>query len=471
MNQMKDFAATLKPIHFVGIGGIGMSGIAEALHNLGYKVKGSDIAKNNNTERLSKLGVLIEYTHDARNVHYCGVVVVSSAVSPENVEIKEARRLKIPIIKRAEMLAELMKFKHSIAIAGAHGKTTTTSMVGAALEKAMFDPTIINGGIINSYGTNAKIGQGRWVVAEADESDGTFSKLPATIVVITNLDKEHMDHFCCMENIRQAFINFASNVPFYGVAIICVDDPEAAEIAKGIHDKRVITYGLSPQADIRAVNVSILEEGSSFEVALSDFIKKTFPEAQAFEGQKVHIPLVGRHNAQNSLVALAVALELGIPAATAVEALSTFSGVKRRFTLAGTFNGAKIIDDYGHHPNEIKAALTAAKEICRGNVYAVIQPHRYTRLSSLWDGFKQALFLADKTFVTPVYSAGETKIDGVDSENLIKSAGTGELVVDIDDLADKMAKKLANDDILIFLGAGSITRWASCACEVFAKHV
>ncbi|MDR1475488.1 MAG: UDP-N-acetylmuramate--L-alanine ligase, partial [Holosporales bacterium] len=461
MNRTKNFAGSaMKPIHFVGIGGIGMSGIAEVMHNLGYTVKGSDLSRNNNTERLSGLGISISHTHDAHNVHHCGVVVASSAVSHENVEVKEARRLKIPVVKRAEMLAELMKFKYSIAVAGSHGKTTTTSLIGAVLEKAHFDPTIINGGIINSYGTNAKLGRGKWIVAEADESDGTFLKLPVTIVAITNIDYEHLDHFRCIENVRQAFVEFASNIPFYGIAIFCADDQETMNIAKSTYDKRVVTYGFSDQADIRAINVFVDTKGSFFKVRLSDFMKKTFPNSADLDGREIHISLIGRHNVQNSLVALAVALELGVLIKTATEALSNFAGVKRRFTQVGSFNGAKIIDDYGHHPNEIKAVLTAAKEICRGKIYAVIQPHRYTRLHNLWNEFKEALFLADHTFVTSVYSAGENAINGIDSDNLVRSAGVGDLVKDIDELAEKIADKLVPEDFLIFLGAGSITHWA-----------
>ncbi len=471
MNKLSNFSGYKKPIHFIGIGGIGMSGIAQTLNNLGYVVQGSDISHNYNTERLERNGIKIIYNHAPENVVECGVVVISSAVADTNPEVIEARRLKIPLIKRAEMLAELMRFKKSISIAGSHGKTTTTSLVGAVLEKALFDPTIINGGIINSLGTNAKTGYGDWIVAEADESDGTFCKLPTTIAVITNIDYEHLDHFGNIESIHKAFEGFASNVPFYGMAIICADNAHTLSIAKTIIDKRLVTYGFAEHSDIQAIDVRTTGEGVSFRVRLSDFAKNLFAKSTEYDGLELFLPLIGRHNAQNSLVAIAIGLELGVDSKFVVSALREFCGVKRRFTRVGHVNGCEIIDDYAHHPVEITAVLNAAREICvgQGKIYAIIQPHRYTRLQSLWEEFKRVLSIADYTFVTPVYTAGEPNIDGVDSINLVKSAGIGEYVEDLNQLVNKIGLKISKGDFVIFLGAGSITNWARDANDLFTK--
>src|SRR3954466_1435760 len=362
-------------IHFVGIGGIGMSGIAEVMHNLGYKVQGSDIAQNANVDRLRGLGVKVEIGHKAENLGEAQVIVISSAVKPDNPEVLAARKAMMPVVRRAEMLAELMRLKWSVAIGGTHGKTTTTSLVASVLEAAELDPTVINGGIINAYGTNARLGTGEWMVVEADESDGTFLKLPADVAIVTNVDPEHLDHFKTFEAVQEAFRNFVENVPFYGFAVMCIDHPVVQTIVGKIEDRRIITYGENPQADVRLIDLAPTGGGSKFKVTFRN--RKT---DATHEITDIMLPMPGRHNASNATAAIAVAHELGISDDAIRRAIAGFGGVKRRFTKTGEWNGVTIIDDYGHHPVEIAAVLRAARESSNGKIVAVVQPHRFTRL-------------------------------------------------------------------------------------------
>ncbi len=411
---MRALPLTIGPLHFVGIGGIGMSGIAEVLHNLGYRVQGSDVADGANVRRLIDLGVPVALGHEAANVAAAEVVVISSAVRPDNPEVAAARSRRLPVVRRAEMLAELMRLKWSVAIAGTHGKTTTTSLVGALLETAGLDPTVINGGIINAYGTNTRLGAGDWMVVEADESDGTFTRLPATGAIVTNIDPEHLDFYGGFDALRQAFETFVGNIPFYGFAVLCIDHPIVQGMIPKLSDRRVLTYGLSPQADIRAVDLRLGQDGARYDIMISD---------AAGEGGRVirdlFLPMFGRHNVQNSLAAAAVAEALGLGDDALREALRSFKGVKRRFTKTGEWNGVSVIDDYGHHPVEIAAVLKAARAIVAGKVIAVVQPHRYSRVSHLFDGFCTAFNDADIVLVADIYAAGEAPIEGVTREAIV----------------------------------------------------
>src|ERR1700682_1317976 len=401
-------------IHFVGIGGIGMSGIAEVLHNRGYKVQGSDIAEGANTRRLAELGIKVAIGHRADNIASAQVVVVSSAVKRDNPEVLAARTKLLPVVRRAEMLGELMRLKWSIAIAGTHGKTTTTSMVGALLDAAQLDPTVINGGIINAYGTNARLGSGDWMVVEADESDGTFVKLPATIAVVTNIDPEHLDFYGNFDALRQAFETFVGNIPFYGFAALCIDHPVVQGMIPKLSDRRVLTYGFSPQADIRAVDVRLGRDGARFDAVISDTLSdraRTVPE--------LFLPMFGQHNVQNSLAAVAVAEALGLGDDALRVALHNFGGVKRRFTKTGEWNAVTVIDDYGHHPVEIAAVLKAARAIVEGKVIAGVQPDRFTRVLHLCDGFCTCFNDADIVLVADIYAAGEAPIEGVTREAVV----------------------------------------------------
>ena len=448
------------PVHFVGIGGIGMSGIAEVLSNLGYSVRGSDVAESANVARLRKMGIAIAIGHDATNVEGVAVVVVSSAIKRDNPELAAAREARLPVVRRAEMLAELMRLKTCIAIAGTHGKTTTTSLVASLLDAAHFDPTVINGGIINAYGTNARIGAGDWMVVEADESDGTFLKLPADIAIVTNVDPEHLDHFQTFDAVQTAFQAFVENVPFYGFAVMCGDHPVVQMLVGRIEDRRVITYGENPQADVRLVDLEHAHGRSRFTVAFRDRA-----------GQTVHaiadlgLPMPGRHNALNATAAIAVARELGIDDSVIRRALAGFGGVKRRFTRTGEWNGVTIIDDYAHHPVEIAAALRAARESTHGRVVAVMQPHRYTRLATLFEPFCTCFNDADAVIIAPVYPAGEAPIPGVDRDALVEGVrARGHrhvLALEEPRQLAAMVKELAErGDCVVFLGAGSITQWA-----------
>lgn len=445
-------------IHFVGIGGIGMSGIAEILHNLGYKVRGSDLADNANVKRLKSLGVPVEIGHRAENLGEARVVVVSSAVKPDNPEVAAARQHRLAVVRRAEMLGELMRLKSSIAVAGTHGKTTTTSMVAALLDAASLDPTVINGGIINAYGTNARLGAGKWMVVEADESDGTFVKLPATIVIVTNMDPEHLDHYGTVEAMNRGYEEFVKNIPFYGLAALCLDHPVVQAMIAHVPDRRIVTYGLSPQADVRAIDIVMDATGSSFDAVIADPAGKTVIEA-------LRLPMVGSHNVQNSLAAIAVAHAIGIDREVIRKGLASFGGVKRRFTRIGEAGGITVIDDYGHHPVEIAAVLKAARFATKGKVIAVVQPHRYTRLSHLFDGFCTCFNDADVVLVAEVYAAGEEPIVGANAKALVdglKAHGHRHALElpAAEALAPMVAELAQAGDLVVCLGAGNITAWA-----------
>jgi len=458
---MRALPLSIGMIHFVGIGGIGMSGIAEVLHNLGYSVQGSDMADSANVKRLVDMGVSVAIGHREENLGAAQVVVVSTAVKPDNPEVLEARRNMIPVVRRAEMLGELMRLKWSIAVGGTHGKTTTTSLIASMLDVAGMDPTVINGGIINAWGTNARLGGGIWMVAEADESDGTFLKLPATIAVVTNIDPEHLDHYGDFDSLRAAFDAFVENIPFYGFAALCIDHVEVQAMIPRVSDRRIISYGFSPQADVRAVNVQAANGGVVFDVVLAD--RKT-EETRTFE--KVFLPMFGNHNVQNALAAIAIGAEMGIDEALLRKAMAGFEGVKRRFTKTGDVDGITIIDDYGHHPVEITAVLAAARSACSGQVIAVVQPHRYTRLRDLFEDFCTCFNDADAVVVADVYAAGEQPIDGIDRDGLVNGlrAHGHRTVMPLNDVAD--LPDIINDlarpgDMVVFLGAGNITKWAN----------
>jgi UDP-N-acetylmuramate--alanine ligase len=458
---MRALPPTIGPLHFVGIGGIGMSGIAEVLKNLGYRVQGSDLARSANVGRLIDLGIPVAIGHDAGNLGAAEVVVVSSAVKPDNPEVAAARARRLPVVRRAEMLAELMRLKWSLAIAGTHGKTTTTSMIGALLETAQLDPTVINGGIVNAYGTNTRLGAGDWMVVEADESDGTFVRLPATVAVVANIDPEHLDFYGSFEALRQAFESFVGNIPFYGFAAMCIDHPVVQGMIPRLSDRRVLTYGMSPQADIRAVDVRLGRDGARYDIVVSDT-----PSERGRTISDLYLPMFGGHNVQNSLAAAAVAEALGLGDEALRAALGNFSGVKRRFTKTGEWNGVTVIDDYGHHPVEIAAVLKAARTIVAGRVIAVLQPHRYTRLRDLFDRFCTCCNDADIVLVADVYAAGETAIDGVTRDALV--AGMIEHghhhvrpLTEPGELAPLIGELAQSGDMVVCLGAGSITQWAN----------
>jgi UDP-N-acetylmuramate--alanine ligase len=448
------------PVHFVGIGGIGMSGIAEVLCNLGYTVQGSDAADSGNVARLREKGVKITIGHRAENVGGADVVVVSTAIKQDNPELLAARAQRIPVVRRAEMLAELMRLKSCVAIAGTHGKTTTTSMVAALLDAGGLDPTVINGGIINAYGTNARLGAGDWMVVEADESDGTFLKLPADVAIVTNVDPEHLDHFKTFEAVQEAFRNFVENVPFYGFAVMCIDHPIVQTLVGRIEDRRIITYGENPQADARLVDLVSAGGGSKFSVVIRD--RKT---DAAHEISNIALPMPGRHNASNATAAIAVAHALGISDDAIRKAIAGFGGVKRRFTRTGEWNGVTVIDDYGHHPVEIAAVLRAARESFGGKIIAVMQPHRYTRLQSLFEEFCTCFNDADVVVVAEVYPAGEARIDGIDRDHFVlglRAHGHREVIPlqKSSDLAGIIKGLATNGDLVVCLGAGNITQWA-----------
>ncbi len=448
------------PVHFVGIGGIGMSGIAEVMVNLGYAVQGSDQVESANIRRLREKGVRIAIGHSAENLNGAEVVVVSSAIKPDNPELVSARAQRLPVVRRAEMLAELMRLKSCVAIAGTHGKTTTTSMVAALLDAGGFDPTVINGGIINAYGTNARLGAGDWMVVEADESDGTFLKLPADIAVVTNVDPEHLDHFKTFDAVQDAFRAFVENVPFYGFAVMCTDHPVVQTLVGRIEDRRVITYGENPQADVRLVDVSHAGGTSLFRVLFRGRAGQSVHEIK-----NVALPMPGRHNALNATAAIAVAHELGVGDNVIKDGLANFGGVRRRFTRTGMWNGVTVIDDYGHHPVEIAAVLKAARESTKGQVIAVVQPHRYTRLAALFEQFCTCFNDADAVIVAQVYPAGEAPIKGADRDALVQGLRThGHRRVIALDGPEKLAALVGGmataGDYVVCLGAGSITQWA-----------
>jgi UDP-N-acetylmuramate--alanine ligase len=455
---MKALPLTIGTIHLVGIGGIGMSGIAEILNNLGYSVQGSDLSENANVKRLRDLGISVSIGQKGENLGNAEVLVISSAVKPDNPEVLEARARHIPVVRRAEMLAELMRLKWSVAVAGTHGKTTTTSLCAAMLEQAEIDPTVINGGIINAYGTNARLGDGDWMVVEADESDGTFIKIPATIAVVTNIDPEHLDYWGDFDSLRKAFRNFVANIPFYGFGVLCIDHPEVQALIPQVSDRKIITYGLSPQADVRAVNVKLSANGGQF-----DAVIKRGSSERTITG--LHLPLVGQHNVQNSLAAVSVAAEMGLDDMVIRKALAGIKGVKRRFTRTGEAAGLTVIDDYGHHPVEIAAVLRAARSATSGGVVAVVQPHRYTRLKNLFEEFCTCFNDADAVIVADVYAAGEQPIDGASRDSLVeglRAHGHRKVLAlpDANALPGMVMDIAKSGDLIVCLGAGNITNWA-----------
>ncbi len=458
---MKGVGTDIGTIHFIGIGGIGMSGIAEVMHNMGYKVQGTDIAEGYVVEGLRKRGIPVMIGHDVDNLGDAAVVVTSTAVSRKtNPEVEAAYERRIPVVRRAEMLAELMRLKRTVAVAGTHGKTTTTSMIAAMLDAGGIDPTVINGGIINQYGSNARLGDSDWMVVEADESDGSFLRLDGTIAVVTNIDPEHLDHYGDFDRAKAAYIDFIENVPFYGVAILCLDHPEVQAIIPRIRDRRIMTYGFAAQADIRAENVASFPGGNRFDVV----VRSRDGSQRTIEG--IALPMPGRHNVQNALSAIAVGLEMGMSDADVASGFAKFGGVKRRFTKVGEVDGITIIDDYGHHPVEIRAVLSAAREGATGRVIAVCQPHRYSRLGNLMEDFATAFNDADMVFITPVYAAGEVPVEGVSAADLvgkIKRRGhySAAEIANADALVTELAEKAKPNDMVVCLGAGDITKWAA----------
>jgi UDP-N-acetylmuramate--alanine ligase len=458
---MRALPRSIGPLHFVGIGGIGMSGIAEVLHNLGYRVQGSDLVDSTNVRRLIDLGIPVVVGHEAENLGPAEVVVISSAVKPDNPEVIAARVRRLPVVRRAEMLGELMRLKWSLAIAGTHGKTTTTSMIGALLETAQLDPIVINGGIINAYGTNTRLGAGDWMVVEADESDGTFTRLPATIAIVTNIDPEHLDFYESFEALRRAFEEFVGNIPFYGFAALCIDHPVVQQMIPKLSDRRVLTYGFSPQADIRAVDVHLGRDGARYDISISDALGD-----RARTIANLFLPMFGRHNVQNSLAAAAVAEAMALGDDALRAALYSFKGVKRRFTKTGEWNGVTIIDDYGHHPVEIAAVLKAARAIVEGKLIAVVQPHRFTRVAHLFDGFCTCFNDADIVLVADIYAAGETPIEGVSRDALVAGLiehghRNARQLNEPNELASIIHELTQPGDMVVCLGAGSITNWAN----------
>jgi UDP-N-acetylmuramate--alanine ligase len=461
------FRTDIGVIHFIGIGGIGMSGIAEVMKNLGFDVQGSDSAEGYVVEGLRAKGIKVFIGQSADNVANAAVVVTSTAIKRDNPEVVAAQALRVPIVRRAEMLAELMRLKSCVAVAGTHGKTTTTSMVAALLDAGGLDPTVINGGIINTYGSNARLGEGEWMVVEADESDGSFLRLGGTIGIVTNIDPEHLDHWGDFDQVREAFRQFINHVPFYGAGVLCIDHPEVQALLPKVQDRRIITYGFSATADIRGEDVTPVPGGNKFAVN----VRQRDTERRI---EDLMLPMPGRHNVLNALAAVAVAVELGLDDEAIRLGFSRFGGVKRRFTKVGETDGVTIIDDYGHHPVEIRAVLAAAREGATGRVLAVVQPHRFTRLRDLMAEFQAAFNDADAVYVAPVYAAGETPIKGVDADALVlglRNSGhrVAHAVAGPDDLAAQLAADAKPGDMVVCLGAGDITKWAAGLAPAIAK--
>ena len=459
MTGVTKLPGELGPIHFIGIGGIGMSGIAEILMTLGYSVQGSDTNASKITDRLAQLGSQIFVGHAAENVALAAVVVMSSAIKKGNPELEEARRRGLPVVRRAEMLAELMRLKSNIAVAGSHGKTTTTTMVATLLEKGGFDPTVINGGVIHAYGSNARAGAGEWMVVEADESDGSFNRLPATIAIVTNIDPEHMEHWGSFDALRKGFLDFVSNVPFYGLAVCCTDHPEVQTLVGRVTDRRIVTFGFNAQADVRGINLRFEDGMAYFDVSLQS-------EGEEQMIRDLILPMPGDHNVSNALSAIAVARHLGMSGDAIRTALASFGGVNRRFTRVGTVGGVTVIDDYGHHPVEIIAALRAARQSTKGRIIAVHQPHRFTRLSNLFEDFCTCFNEADIVAIAEVYSAGENPIAGATRENLVEGliahGHRHAVAVSSEGDLEKLVRYNGKPgDLVICLGAGSISAWAS----------
>jgi len=436
-----------------------MSGIAEIMLRQGGAVQGSDVKAGANTERLQRLGAKIFIGHDAAHIDGASAIVFSSAIGADNVEMAAGRARRTPLVRRAEMLAELMRIRLSIAVAGTHGKTTTTALIAAVLDAGGLDPTVVNGGVINAYGANAKVGDGEWIVVEADESDGTFLKLPHAVAVVTNIDPEHLDHHGDFASLTGAFETFVRDVPFYGLAVLCVDDPDVRAMASRIENRRVVTYGADPGADIRAVDIAMVHDGARFDVEIHR------PDGAAITMEAIALPMAGRHNVLNALAAIAVGREVGVADEAIRRGLASFGGVRRRFTTVGVAAGRRIVDDYGHHPVEIASVLAAARAVSEGRVVAVVQPHRYSRLRDLFDGFRRCFDDADAVIVADVYAAGETPIEGIDRDALVEGLRRHghRRVVALERLADLpslVAAEARPGDLVVFLGAGDITAWA-----------
>ncbi|WP_333586974.1 UDP-N-acetylmuramate--L-alanine ligase [Phenylobacterium sp.] len=449
----------LGPVHFIGIGGIGMSGIAEIMLRIGYTVQGSDAKVSANTERLEKLGAKIFIGHEGAQVEGASAIVYSTAVKPDNPEMQAARERRLPLVRRAEMLAELMRLQFSVAVGGTHGKTTTTSMIAALLDAGGLDPTVVNGGIINAYGTNAKVGEGDWIVVEADESDGTFLKLKSTVAVVTNIDPEHLDHYGDFEAVKKAFQDFIENIPFYGFAAVCTDHPEVLALAARVENRRLVTYGTNPQAEVRAEKISMGPEGAHFDVVVHPH------EGETVRMENLHLPMPGMHNVLNALAAIAIARELSVDAEAIREGLKGFGGVKRRFTTTGVSGGVRIIDDYGHHPVEIGSVLKAARAVTNARVIAVVQPHRYSRLKDLFEEFCACFSDADVVIVADVYAAGEAPLDGASREALVEGLRRyghrrALPLASPEALAELVLNEAQEGDLVVCLGAGDITGWA-----------
>ena len=468
---MKPFSKDIGIIHFIGIGGIGMSGIAEILCNLGYKISGSDINKSSNVNRLIEMGIKIHIGQRAENIKNVSIIVISSAIPEDNVELVAGALNKIPIVRRADMLAELMRFKKSISVGGSHGKTTTTSFISSLLEGAKLDPTVVNGGIIEAYGTNARLGKSDWMIVEADESDGTFIKLPSTYVVITNIDREHIDFYKTFDNLNRAFRNFVENIPFYGVAFVCIDSPDTENLCKDIKYRKLITYGFNRKSDLMISNVKVKNYLTYFDITInkSNLSKKKFIK-------NIAIPIPGDHNIRNACASIAVALELDIKEKTIKDVLLNFRGVERRFSFVGSVNNIKIIDDYAHHPTEIKNTLKAARLLCNGKLIVVFQPHRYSRIIDLYDEFINSFFDADILFVTKIYSAGEKQITDINEKIIAKSIqkmGHKNVKCFKDEkcMEVELSEVSSSNDFIIFLGAGSISKKARSMEESMLKII
>ena len=470
-NSMNPFSKDIGVIHFIGIGGIGMSGIAEILCNLGYKISGSDINKSSNVNRLIEMGIKVHIGQRAENIKNVSIIVISSAIPEDNVELVAGALNKIPIVRRADMLAELMRFKKSISVGGSHGKTTTTSFISSLLEGAKLDPTVVNGGIIEAYGTNARLGKSDWMIVEADESDGTFIKLPSTYVVITNIDREHIDFYKTFDNLNRAFRNFVENIPFYGVAFICIDSPDTENLCKDIKYRKLITYGFNRKSDLMISNVKVKNSLTYFDITInkSNLSKNKFIK-------NIAIPIPGDHNIRNACASIAVALELDIKEKTIKDVLKNFRGVERRFSFVGSFNNIKIIDDYAHHPTEIKNTLKAARLLCNGKLIVVFEPHRFSRIIDLYDEFINSFFDADILFVTKIYSAGEKQIADINEKiiaNSIKKMGHKNVKCFKDEkcMEVELYEVSSSNDFIIFLGAGSISKKARSMEESMLKII
>lgn len=470
-NSMKPFSKDIGIIHFIGIGGIGMSGIAEILCNLGYKISGSDINKSSIVNRLIEMGIKVHIGQSAENIKNVSIIVISSAIPEDNVELVAGALNKIPIVRRADMLAELMRFKKSISVGGSHGKTTTTSFISSLLEGAKLDPTVVNGGIIEAYGTNARLGKSDWMIVEADESDGTFIKLPSTYVVITNIDREHIDFYKTFDNLNRAFRNFVENIPFYGVAFVCIDSPDTENLCKDIKYRKLITYGFNRKSDLMISNVKVKNYLTYFDITInkSNLSKKKFIK-------NIAIPIPGDHNIRNACASIAVALELDIKEKTIKDVLLNFRGVERRFSFVGSVNNIKIIDDYAHHPTEIKNTLKAARLLCNGKLIVVFEPHRYSRIIDLYDEFINSFFDADILFVTKIYSAGEKQITDINEKIIAKSINkmghkNVKCFKDEKCMEVELSEVSSSNDFIIFLGAGSISKKARSMEESMLKII